>query len=119
MSEAFDFIIHGGAVYVPGGPVETDVGVRAGRIAEIGDLKSAKAAERFDASGLTVLPGCIDDQVHFREPGLTHKEDLESGTRGAALGGITTVFEMPNTSPSTTTVEAMADKVKRATGRSW
>ncbi len=119
MSDSFDFVIHGGAVFLPGGPTEVDVGVRGGKITEIGDLKSAKAAERFDASNLTVLPGCIDEQVHFREPGNTHKEDLESGTRGAALGGITTVFEMPNTDPSTTTAEALADKVIRAIGRSW
>ncbi len=69
MSESFDLIIHGGAVFVPGGPVEADVGVRAGRVAGIGDLKSAKAETRFDATNLTVLPDCIDEQVHFREPG--------------------------------------------------
>ncbi|HCX13917.1 MAG TPA: dihydroorotase [Rhodospirillaceae bacterium] len=119
MSNTFDLIIQGGAVFTPGGPVEVDVGVRSGRIAAIGDLQSAVTERRFDASHLTVLPGCIDEQVHFREPGNTHKEDLESGTRGAALGGITSVFEMPNTSPSTTTAEALADKVARAEGRAW
>jgi dihydroorotase len=119
VSENFDLIIHGGAVFAPGGPVDVDVGMRAGRIAEVGDLSAAKAETRFDAANLTVLPGCIDEQVHFREPGNAHKEDLESGTRGAALGGITTVFEMPNTDPSTTTAGALADKVSRATGRAW
>jgi dihydroorotase len=116
---SFDLILHGGTVYTPGGAVATDVGVRAGKVAAIGDLKSAKAAARYDVANLTVLPGVIDEQVHFREPGPVHKEDLESGTRGAVLGGVTTVFEMPNTDPSTTTAQAIADKIKRATGRSW
>ena len=68
----------------------------------------------IDCRGLHVLPGVIDSHVHFREPGLTHKEDLESGSRGAVLGGVTAVFEMPNTDPLTTTAEALADKVRRA-----
>ena len=67
----------------------------------------------IDCRGLHVLPGVIDTQVHFREPGLTHKEDLETGSRGAVLGGVTAVFEMPNTDPLTTTAEALADKVTR------
>lgn len=119
MSEALDLVLLGGTVFTPGGPVNADVGVRAGKIAALGDLKSVAAAEKFDARHLTVLPGCIDEQVHFREPGPTHKEDLETGTRGAALGGITAVFEMPNTDPATTTVEAIEDKITRATGRAW
>ena len=71
----------------------------------------------FDATGLTVMPGVIDSQVHFREPGLEWKEDLESGSRGAVLGGVTTVFEMPNTEPTTTDPDALADKLARAKGR--
>ena len=67
----------------------------------------------IDCRGLHLLPGVIDSHVHFREPGLTHKEDLETGSRGAVLGGVTAVFEMPNTDPTTTTAEAVADKVKR------
>ena len=106
-------------MFTPGGPVNVDVGVRSGKIVALGDLHSAKAAERYNATGLTVLPGVIDEQVHFREPGPVHKEDLESGTRGAVLGGVTTVFEMPNTDPATTTAEALNDKIKRATGRAW
>ena len=74
----------------------------------------ASAAEVIDCRGLHLLPGVIDSHVHFREPGLTHKEDLESGSRGAVLGGVTAVFEMPNTDPTTTTAAALADKVKRA-----
>ena len=85
----------------------------------IGDLSTASAETVFDAAGLHVLPGVIDTQVHFREPGLEHKEDLESGTRGAVLGGVTGVFEMPNTSPNTDSKEALEDKLARAKGRAW
>ena len=119
MSEAFDLVIHGGTVFTPGGPVRADIGVRAGKTVVIGDLAQAKAAARYDASHLMVLPGVIDEQVHFREPGPVHKEDLESGTRGAALGGVTAVFEMPNTDPATTTEAAINDKLARAKGRTW
>ncbi|HEX7005698.1 MAG TPA: dihydroorotase [Alphaproteobacteria bacterium] len=119
MADSFDLVIRGGICLTPAGRVATDVGVAGGRIAALGDLSRAAAAETLDAKGLHVLPGVIDTQVHFREPGLEHKEDLESGTRAAALGGVTAVFEMPNTSPSTTTAEALADKVKRAQGRVW
>jgi dihydroorotase len=119
VSDSFDLVIVNGTVFTPGGLVAADVGVRGGRTVAIGDLGRAAAAERYDATGLTVLPGVIDEQVHFREPGLGHKEDLESGTRGAALGGVTAVFEMPNTDPPTTTAERLADKLARADGRCW
>lgn len=119
MPDSFDRIVVGGTVWTPNGPVETDVGIRSGRVAAFGHLKRARAAEVFDASGLTVLPGVIDSQVHFREPGLEHKEDLEAGTRGAALGGVVAVFEMPNTDPPTTTADAINDKITRALGRAW
>ncbi|MCR9255630.1 MAG: dihydroorotase [Alphaproteobacteria bacterium] len=114
-----DLIVSGGTVWTPNGPERIDVGIRDGKIEALGDLTRAEAAERWDATGLTVLPGVIDSQVHFREPGMEHKEDLESGTRAAAMGGVTSIFEMPNTSPTTTTVEAMADKLARAKGRAW
>ena len=116
---SFDLAIAGGTVMTPMGRVTADVGVRDGRIAAIGDLGRVAAAERFDASGLHVLPGVIDTQVHFREPGLEHKEDLESGTRGAAKGGVTAILEMPNTSPNTDSAEALTDKLSRARGRAW
>jgi dihydroorotase len=119
VDENYDLIIHSGTLLLPGGPVAADVGVRGGKVVSIGALSSRAAARRFDAKGLTVMPGVIDEQVHFREPGPTHKEDLESGTRGAVLGGVTTVFEMPNTDPPTTTTDAINDKIKRATGRAW
>jgi dihydroorotase len=115
----YDLLLSGGVVLTPSGRSECDVGVKDGRIAAIGALSAARAAARFDASGLHVLPGVIDTQVHFREPGNEHKEDLESGTRGAVLGGVTTIFEMPNTNPSTLTPAALADKFRRANGRAW
>jgi dihydroorotase len=116
---SFDLLIHGGTVVTPAGTVRADVGVKDGRIEGIGDLGSAAAAERVSARGLHVLPGVIDSQVHFREPGLTHKEDIGSGSACAALGGVTTFFEMPNTQPNTTTAEALAWKVRRAKETSW
>lgn len=91
--------------------------MREGRVAAIGNLASAKAAEVYEAKGLHVLPGVIDTQVHFREPGNEHKEDLESGSRAAILGGVTAVFEMPNTNPPTTSRQAMEDKLSRARNR--
>ncbi len=119
MSENWDLVISGGAVFTPAGLAPAAVAVKDGRIADIGDLDPGQAAEVFDATGLTVLPGVIDTQVHFREPGLGHKEDLESGTRAAVLGGVTAVFEMPNTSPATIDDAALNDKLERAKGRAW
>ncbi len=118
----YDLIIRNGTLVDAGALAHgerSDVGVIAGRFAAFGDLGQAEAAEVIDASGLTVMPGVMDTQVHFREPGLEHKEDLESGTRGAVLGGITAVFEMPNTKPSTTDAAALEDKLARARGRAW
>jgi dihydroorotase len=115
--EAFDLIVRGGEVVNHAGRGLADIGVRAGRIAAIGDLRSASAGESFDAAGLTVLPGVIDTQVHFREPGMDWKEDLESGARAAVLGGVTAVFEMPNTDPPTDSRAALEDKLARAKGR--
>lgn len=91
-----------------------DIGVKNGKIAQLGSLHTNTATEIWDAAGLYVLPGLVDSQVHFREPGLTHKEDFQTGTRAAVLGGITAVFEMPNTNPSTTTQAALEDKLERA-----
>ncbi len=117
MSEAFDLLIRGGIAATVNGIAEADIGVKDGRIAAIGSFPHAKAAEIFEAKGLHVLPGAIDSQVHFREPGNEHKEDLETGSRAAVLGGITGVFEMPNTSPPTTNLAAIEDKLSRAAGR--
>src|SRR6201986_2057043 len=117
MTDTFDLLIRGGITATPNGIAEADVGVRAGRIVAVGALGGAKASEVFDAKGLHVLPGVIDTQVHFREPGNEHKEDLETGSRAAVLGGVTGVFEMPNTAPPTTTRAAIEDKLSRARGR--
>jgi dihydroorotase len=113
----FDLVVQGGVLVTPGGLVHADVGVRGGVIAAIGELGSARTVEILDVGGAHVLPGVIDAQVHFREPGLTHKEDLATGTAAAVLGGVTAVLEMPNTDPPTTTAEALADKVARLKGR--
>jgi dihydroorotase len=117
MPQTFDLIVRGGEVANHSGRGTADVGVIAGRIAAIGDLGQASAGDVFDATGLTVLPGVIDSQVHFREPGLEWKEDLQTGGRAAVLGGVTAVFEMPNTEPTTTDPDALADKLARARGR--
>ncbi|CAM5499106.1 dihydropyrimidinase [Aquamicrobium terrae] len=117
MAQTYDLILTGGTVVNQDGKGLRDIGVRAGRIAAIGDLSRASAGETIDCRGLHVLPGVVDSQVHFREPGLEHKEDLETGSRAAVLGGVTAVFEMPNTNPLTTGETALADKVRRATGR--
>jgi dihydroorotase len=117
MPETYDLIVRGGEVVNHAGRGLADVGLKGGKIAAVGDLSQASAGEVFDASGLTVLPGVIDTQVHFREPGLEWKEDLESGSRAAVLGGVTAVFEMPNTEPTTTDADALADKLERAKGR--
>ena len=117
MTESFDTILAGGVLVNHDGEGLRDVGLRHGKIAEIGDLSRASAAERVDCTGLHILPGVVDTQVHFREPGATHKEDLETGSRAAVLGGVTAVFEMPNTKPLTTTAADLADKVARAKGR--
>ena len=117
MPETFDLIVRGGEVINHAGRGPADVGVRGGKIAAIGDLSQASAGETFEAAGLTVMPGVIDTQVHFREPGLEWKEDLESGSRAAVLGGVVAVFEMPNTEPTTTDPDALADKLSRAKGR--
>src|ERR1043166_3304180 len=112
MADSYDLILKGGTVVNQDGEGVRDVAIARGRIAAIGNVGQS-AAEVIDCRGLHVLPGVIDSHVHMREPGLTHKEDLETGSRGAVLGGGTAVFEMPNTEPTTTTAAALADKVKR------
>ncbi len=119
MTLTYDLIVRGGEVANHAGRGLADVGVRDGRIAFVGDLSQASAGEVVDATGLTVLPGVIDTQVHFREPGLEWKEDLETGSRAAALGGVVAVFEMPNTNPNTTDPDTLADKLARARDRMW
>ena len=117
MAETFDTLFKGGTVVNQDGRISADIGVKQGRVAALGHFDPASAGETIDCTGLHILPGVIDTQVHFREPGLTHKEDLESGSLAAVMGGVTAVFEMPNTDPQTTDEAALADKVKRGTHR--
>ena len=117
MAESYDVLIKGGTVVNHDGIGQRDIGIVGGRIAAIGRLDPAGAAELVDASDLHVLPGVIDTQVHFREPGLEQKEDLETGSRAAVVGGVTAVFEMPNTKPLTTSADTLSDKVERARHR--
>ncbi len=115
----FDLLIRNASLATSDGVVPGEIGIREGKIVAIGHLHNEPHAEAFDAKHLIVMPGLIDTQVHFREPGLEHKEDLESGTKSAIAGGVTTIFEMPNTQPPTTTQEALEDKLNRAKGRTW
>ena len=117
MTERYDLIVRGGVCATPNGIAPADLGLRDGRIASLSVPAAADAAEIIDARGLHVLPGVIDTQVHFREPGHEHKEDLATGTLAAVLGGVTAVFEMPNTDPPTVDAEALSDKLARAEGR--
>ena len=117
MTNSIDTILKNGTVHTPGGPVQCDIAVRGGRIAGLGQY--GDGGEVIDCTGLDVLPGVIDTQVHFREPGLEEKEDLESGSRAAVMGGVTAVFEMPNTKPNTDSAERIADKVARGHHRMW
>ncbi len=103
-----------------GRSIHQDVRIRDGRIDAIGKALSAKDGERvIDAGGRALLPGMIDDQVHFREPGLTHKGDIGSESRAAVAGGITSFMEMPNTSPPTTTIDRLEEKHRIADGTAY
>ena len=109
MVKTFDMVLKGGTLVNQDGEGLCDLGIRGGRIAALGALDAASAGTVIDCTGLHLLPGVIDTQVHFREPGLMHKEDLETGSLAAVMGGVTSVFEMPNTDPQTTNAETLAD----------
>ncbi len=114
-----DLLVGGGQLVSPDGVRAADVLILAGRVAAVGPALEAPAGTpRLEASGKLLLPGLIDPQVHFREPGLEHKEDLASGSLAAVAGGVASFLEMPNTRPATTTPELLADKLARAAGRS-
>lgn len=119
MKRMADLILKGGTLVNHDGVGACDLAIHEGRIVGVGDLSEFSSAETVDCTGLHILPGVIDSQVHLREPGLEHKEDLESGGRAAVMGGVTSVFEMPNTKPLTVTEAALADKVRRATNRMY
>src|SRR3954467_3451932 len=114
MTQRFDVILKSGTVVNQDGEGVRDIGVTGGRIAAIGGLGQASAGETIDCKGLHILPGGVDTQGHFSEPGQTHKEDLETGSRSAVMGGVTAVFEMPNTDPLTISEYNFTAKVKRA-----
>ena len=114
-----DLIIKNGSCYIDGSLKKQDIGIKNNKIAKIGIINTEKSQEVFDANNLTVLPGCIDTQVHFREPGSTDAEDLNSGSRAAAAGGITSVFEMPNTNPPTSSKVEFHKKLKLAKNRMY
>ena len=118
----YDIAFKNAQLVTPNGIVKGDIAVQDRKIIEIAledEEFSAEARQVIDCTGMHILPGVIDTQVHFREPGNTHKEDLASGTRAAIAGGVTSIFEMPNTDPLTTTAKALQDKVDRASGRAW
>jgi len=115
MKKQLDLVITGGDVFLPNSSIEKiDIGVKDSKIVELGDLSKKDCEKKIVINNLIVLPGAIDTQVHFREPGLTHKEDIMNGTKGAILGGVTSIFEMPNTNPSTTTEAALNEKLSIA-----
>ena len=116
MSDNFSLIIKNGSCYINGKLIKTDIGLSGGKIKKIGkiELNSSKV---YDATDKVILPGIIDTQVHFREPGSTDAEDLESGSRAAVLGGVTSLFEMPNTNPPTANLVEFDKKLKAAKNR--
>ncbi|MFN3447489.1 MAG: dihydroorotase [Roseococcus sp.] len=115
----YDLILRGGQVVLPWAIEPLDIGVREGRIAALGDLRRAEAAQELDCVRLHVLPGLIDAHVHLREPGDPAVETIATGTRAAVLGGLTAVFDMPNTSPAITDSAQLAWKRRHVQGRAW
>jgi dihydroorotase len=113
-----DLIIKNGKCYIDGELKDVDVAIQEGKIHKIGQISEA-AREIVNAEGQTVLPGCIDTQTHFREPGSTDTEDLHSGSKAAIAGGITSVFEMPNTNPPTSTKLEFQKKLDLAKNRMY
>src|SRR5215813_9623172 len=110
-----DLMISGATVVTDTASFDAAVAIKDGQILAIGEKRAMPTArETFDATGLHLLPGAIDVHVHFREPGYTHKEDWQTGTAAAAMGGVTTVFEMPNVDPPTGTPEALTLKQEAA-----
>lgn len=119
MAATADLVLHGGQIVSDSDIVAASLCVRGGKVAAIGPADMMpEAAETIDATGLYVLPGIIDPHVHFRDPGMTHKEDWASGSRAAAAGGVTTVFEMPNTDPPTDSAGALKAKADLAASKS-
>jgi len=111
MSVVADLVIINGKIVTPDAVFDGSIAIKDGKVLAVGEASAMPpASETFDAQGMHILPGAIDDHVHFRDPGLTHKEDWESGTAAAAFGGVTCVFDMPNTIPPTANGEIIAAK---------
>ena len=117
MSQPIDLLIKNGSCFIDNNLKKVDLAISDSKIQEIGDLKNLKGKNEIDAEELLVLPGVIDTQVHFREPGSTEAEDLNSGSRAAILGGVTSVFEMPNTNPPTSSEKEFLNKLDLAKNR--
>ncbi len=115
----YELVLRGGTCVLPWGQEQTDIGVRAGRIAALGDLRTAGADQVIDCTGLHILPGLIDAHVHLREPGDASVETIATGTRAAVLGGLTAVFDMPNTAPSITNRDQLDWKRGFIEDRAW
>ena len=118
MSNIYDLIIKNGNCFINNNLTQTDIGIKNNQIIKIGSI-DVGVNKVLDAKGLTIIPGAIDTQVHFREPGNPDKEDLESGSKAAILGGITSIFEMPNTNPTTDNFERFQEKLDRAKNRMY
>lgn len=114
-----DLIIRNAKVVSSSGQIQTDIGILGSKIQKVASAIQDPCVREINASGKIVMPGVIDSQVHFREPGFEWKENIESGSRGALLGGVTSFFDMPNTEPPTTTPEALNDKLHRASQSSY
>ena len=114
-----DLIIKNGSCFIGGNLLKTDIGINKNKISHIGNLENENSNEIYDAENLIVLPGCLDTQVHFREPGSTDAEDLNSGSKAAIVGGITGVFEMPNTNPPTSNKKEFQNKLNLAKNRMY
>ena len=113
-----DLIIKNGSCFLDGNLKQQDISIKNGKIIKIGKI-TEDAKDTFDANNLIVLPGCIDTQTHFREPGSTDTEDLNSGSKAAIVGGITAVFEMPNTNPPTSNKKEFQRKLDLARNRMY
>ena len=116
MSDNYSLIIKNGSCYINGKLTKTDIGLSGNKIKKIGNIE-LNSSKVYDATDKVVLPGIIDTQVHFREPGSTDAEDLESGSKAAVLGGVTSLFEMPNTNPPTANLIEFEKKLQAAKNR--
>ena len=117
MPVSLDLILKNGKCFIGGQLKTVDIGISSGIIKKIGKIDQTSNEKILDANYLTILPGIIDTQVHFREPGSTDVEDLESGSKAAVLGGVTSVFEMPNTNPPTSNQTEFIKKLNLAKNR--